>query len=120
MYNHSVVDSLSTTFTALSDPTRRAILERLALGEATVNELCLPFSMSQQAVSKHLAYLERARLVTKRREGRQQVCALDSEGLEEVAAWMARARAFWNESFDRLEALAKQLHREEKRRGRKR
>lgn len=114
------MDSLSTTFTALSDPTRRAILERLALGEASVHELAAPFAMSQQAVSKHLAYLERARLVTKRRSGRQNMCALAGEGLDEVASWVAKTRAFWNESFDRLETLAKELHREETRRARKR
>lgn len=115
-----VVDSLSTTFTALSDPTRRAILERLALGEASVNELASPFAMSQQAISKHLAYLERAQLVKKRREGRQSICVLDTGALDEVAAWVKKTRAFWNESLDQLESLAKELHREETRRERKR
>lgn len=119
-HNHVVVDSLSTTFTALSDPTRRAILERLALGEASVSELAAPFAMSQQAVSKHLAYLERAQLVTKRRTGRQHVCTLDAGALDEVMAWVAKTRAFWSESFDRLEALAREIHEQETRRGRKR
>jgi DNA-binding transcriptional ArsR family regulator len=114
------VDSLSTTFVALSDPTRRAILERLARGEATVNELAAPFAMSQQAVSKHLAYLERAQLLAKRREGRQHFCALDTGALDEVSAWITRTRAFWSESFDRLEALALELHAQEAKRGRKR
>lgn len=114
------MDSLDRTFTALSDPTRRAILERLALGELSVNELASPFAMSQQAVSKHLAYLERAHLVTKRREGRQQLCALDAKGFDEVSSWVTKTRAFWNESFDRLESLAKEIHRQETLHGRKR
>lgn len=114
------MDSLSTTLIALSDPTRRAILERLALGEATVNELAAPFAMTQQAVSKHLAYLERAKLLAKRREGRQHFCSLDARALDEVTAWVTRTRAFWSESFDRLEALALELHDEETRNGRRR
>jgi DNA-binding transcriptional ArsR family regulator len=114
------VDSLSTTFIALSDPTRRAILERLARGEATVSELAAPFAITQQAVSKHLAYLERAKLLAKRREGRQHFCALQGGALDEVSAWITRTRAFWSESFDRLEALALELHEKETRRGRRR
>ena len=113
------MDSLSTTLVALSDPTRRAILERLARGEATVNELAAPFALTQQAVSKHLAYLERAKLLKKRREGRQHFCALDGRGLDEVSAWISRARAFWSESFDRLEALALELHEQETKSGRR-
>jgi DNA-binding transcriptional ArsR family regulator len=118
--NYTVVDSLSTTLIALSDPTRRAILERLARGEATVNELAAPFALTQQAISKHLAYLERAKLLRKRREGRQHFCALEGPGLDEVTAWITRTRAFWNESFDRLEAFALELHQQETRSGRKR
>lgn len=114
------MDSLSTTFVALSDPTRRAILERLARGEATVHELAAPFAMTQQAVSKHLAYLERAQLLEKRRVGRQHFCKLDARALDEVSAWITRTRAFWSESFDRLEALALELHEQEKSRGRRR
>lgn len=114
------MDTLSTTFTALADPTRRAILERLARGEATVNELAAPFAMSQQAISKHLSYLERAKLVAKRREGRQHFCSLESTPFDDVSAWIAQTRAYWNDSFDRLEALAKQLQKQEARHGRKR
>jgi DNA-binding transcriptional ArsR family regulator len=114
------VDSLSTTFTALADPTRRAILERLARGEATVNELAAPFAMSQQAISKHLAYLERAKLLAKRREGRQHFCSLTGAPLDDISAWIAKTRAYWNDSFDRLEALAKEVQRQEARHGRKR
>lgn len=114
------MDALSTTFIALSDPTRRAILERLARGEATVNELAAPFAMTQQAVSKHLAYLERAKLLAKRREGRQHFCSLDARALDEVSAWIGQTRAFWNESLDRLEALALELQKQETRSGRRR
>jgi DNA-binding transcriptional ArsR family regulator len=114
IHNYSVVDSLTTIFTALSDPTRRAILERLALGEASVLELAEPFAMSQQAVSKHLAYLERAELIRKRREGRQHFCALEARSLDQVTSWVEKTRAFWNESFDRLECLAREIHKREK------
>ena len=114
------MDSLSTTFTALADPTRRAILERLARGEATVNELAAPFAMSQQAISKHVAYLERAKLVAKRREGRQHFCTLEAAPFDAVSAWVAETRAYWNDSFDRLEALAQQIQKQEAGHGRKR
>jgi DNA-binding transcriptional ArsR family regulator len=114
------VDPLSTTFTALADPTRRAILERLALGQATVNELAAPFAMSQQAISKHLAYLERAKLVAKRREGRQHFCTLEGASFDAVSAWIAKTRAYWNDSLDRLDALAQQIQKQEARHGRKR
>jgi DNA-binding transcriptional ArsR family regulator len=103
IHNHMVVDSLSATLAALSDPTRRSILARLAGGPATVGELAGPFPMSQQAVSKHLAYLERARLVEKRRQGRRHVCTLRPVPLKEVADWVEHYRAFWEERFDRLE-----------------
>lgn len=114
------MDSLATTFTALADPTRRAILERLARGEATVGELAAPFALSQQAISKHLAYLERARLLTKRREGRQHFCALNAAALDEVGEWLEKTRADWHARFERLEALAQEIERKEKRRVRKR
>jgi DNA-binding transcriptional ArsR family regulator len=114
------VDPLSTTFTALSDPTRRAILERLAFGEATVNELAAPFAMSQQAISKHLAYLERAKLVGKRRAGRRHFCKLNAAAFDEVVTWIAKTHGFWSESFDRLEALAKEIQMREARDARKR
>ena len=80
-HNHSVVDSLSTTLAAVADPTRRAILRRLASGPAPVRELARPFRISQQAVSKHVAYLERAHLVRKRRDGRLHVCTIDPKPL---------------------------------------
>jgi DNA-binding transcriptional ArsR family regulator len=82
-----VVDYLSATFAALSDPTRRSIVDRLTDGPATVNELAEPFSISQQAVSKHLAYLETARLIERQRDGRQNFCALKPGAIREVAKW---------------------------------
>jgi DNA-binding transcriptional ArsR family regulator len=97
-----VVDSLSTTLSALSDPTRRAILARLSAGPATVGELADPFHISQQAVSKHLAYLERAHLVDKRREGRSHVCTLSPAPFKEVADWVEYYRNFWEQTLDRL------------------
>jgi DNA-binding transcriptional ArsR family regulator len=115
-----VVDRLSTSFIALSDPTRRLILERLARGAASVNELAEPFHISQQAISKHLAYLERAELIQKRQEGRQRLCALKAGALDEVAAWVERSREFWAESFDRLELLVQEMKAKEKKHGRKR
>jgi DNA-binding transcriptional ArsR family regulator len=120
MYNHLVVDRLSTSFIALSDPTRRLILERLARGAASVNELAEPFHISQQAISKHLAYLERAELIEKRQQGRQRVCALRPRGLDEVVAWTQKCREFWEESFDRLEALVKEEQAREKKHARRR
>lgn len=107
------MDRLSTTFVALSDPTRRLILERLARGAASVNELAEPFHVSQQAISKHLAYLERAELIEKRRQGRRRLCALRPHALDELASWVERCREFWEQSFDQLEALVKEVQAEE-------
>lgn len=104
-----VVDSLTLTLSAVADPTRRSILRRLADGPATVNELAEPFDMSQQAVSKHLACLERARLVRKKREGRVHVCTLAAKPLREVAEWAESYRAAWEENFARLDDLLDEL-----------
>lgn len=114
-----VVDTLSSTLAALSDPTRRSILDRLAAGPATVGELVEPFRISQQAVSKHLAYLERARLVEKRREGRRHVCTLRPVPFKEVADWVGHYRCFWEQSFDRLDEYLRKLQTKEKKHGRK-
>ena len=95
-------DALSTTFAALADPTRRAILARLAEGEASVGELAEPFPMTLQAVSKHLKVLERAGLVTRGRSAQLRPSRLQGEALGEAAAWLAGYRRFWEESFDRL------------------
>jgi DNA-binding transcriptional ArsR family regulator len=109
IYNYLVVNRLDATFAALADPTRRRILERLGKGPATVNELASPFSMSQQAVSKHLAYLVRARLVRKRREGRQHFCSLEAGAIREVSEWAEGYRRFWQESFQRLDEYLRNM-----------
>jgi DNA-binding transcriptional ArsR family regulator len=96
-------DRLSTTFAALADPTRRAILARLALGETTVTELAEPFAMSLPAVSKHLKVLERAGLITRGREAQWRPCRIDAAALKEVDDWLERYRRFWDESLDRLD-----------------
>ena len=95
-------DELSLVFSALADPTRRAILERLAHGDATVNQLAEPFAMTQQAVSKHLKVLERARLISRTRTRQSRPCVLDSERLDAAAGWIARHRQMWADRHDRL------------------
>ena len=95
-------DQLSTTFGALADPTRRAILARLAEGEATVNELAEPFPITVQAVSRHLKVLERAGLITRGRSAQLRPSRLQGTALKEVADWVAEYRGFWEESFDKL------------------
>lgn len=97
--------ALSQTLTALADPTRRAILQRLSRGEARVTELALPFAMSLNAVSKHIRVLEGARLVRRRRAGREHRLSINPEPLDEAAAWIERHRAMWTASLDTLEAL---------------
>jgi DNA-binding transcriptional ArsR family regulator len=96
-------DELSTTFAALADPTRRAILARLAEGEATVNELAEPFPITVQAVSKHLKVLERAGLIERRRSAQLRPARLRGDRLEDVVAWLEAYRRFWQGSFDRLD-----------------
>jgi DNA-binding transcriptional ArsR family regulator len=117
IHNHMVVDSLSTTFMALSDPTRRAILGRLAHGPASVRELTVPFAMSQQAISKHLAYLERARLIDKQRQGRHHLCMLNPAPFSDVTSWVEECREFWAQSFGRLDAVLEEMKQEENPRG---
>ena len=97
------VDQLTSTFAALADPTRRAILARLAQGDATVNELAEPFPISVQAVSKHLKVLERAGLITRGRSAQLRPSALRGTPLKEAAEWLERYRRFWQGSFDRLD-----------------
>jgi DNA-binding transcriptional ArsR family regulator len=112
-------DHLSTTFAALSDPTRRAILARLATGERSVGELAAPFAMSLPAISKHLKVLERAGLIARTRDAQWRPCELDAAPLKEVAEWLERYRRFWENSFDRLDDYLKELQKKEKKHGRK-
>jgi DNA-binding transcriptional ArsR family regulator len=95
--------SLSTTFAALADPTRRAILARLALGETSVNEIAAPFEMSLPAVSRHLKVLEHAGLISRSRDAQWRPCKLRAEELKTAAEWLEGYRRFWDESFDRLD-----------------
>ena len=96
-------DHLSTTYAALADPTRRAILARLAVGEATVGELAEPFAMSLPAVSKHLKVLEHAGLITRRRKAQWRPCRIEPGPLKDAAQWLEHYRRFWDDSFDRLD-----------------
>jgi DNA-binding transcriptional ArsR family regulator len=115
-------DRLSATFAALADPTRRAILARLALGETSVTELAQPFEMSLPAVSKHLKVLERAGLIARGREAQWRPCRIEPRALKDVDAWLERYRRFWDESLDRLDAYLRQMQAKEskeKKRGRR-
>ena len=107
-------DALSTTFAALSDPTRRAILERLVSGECSVSELAKPFDMSLPAVSKHLRVLERAGLVAQRRDAQWRPCRIEAGPLKEVADWAERYRHVWEGRFDRLGEYLKDLKAKER------
>ena len=102
-------DRLSTTLSALADPTRRAILARLAFGETSVTEIAKPFAMSLPAVSKHLKVLEHAGLIARGREAQWRPCRLEAEPLREVAGWLDHYRKFWDESFDRLDDYLREL-----------
>jgi DNA-binding transcriptional ArsR family regulator len=106
------VDALSSTFSALADPTRRAILERLTDGEATVNELAEPFSVTVQAVSKHLKVLEHAGLITRGRAAQWRPARLRGRPLEDAADWLARYRRFFEDSFERLDEHLRSVQKE--------
>jgi DNA-binding transcriptional ArsR family regulator len=112
-------DQISSTFSALADPTRRAILARLALGETSVTDLASPFEMSMPAISRHLKVLENAGLISRGREAQWRPCKLRPEPLKQAADWLEEYRRFWDESFDRLDEYLKTLQAKEKRRGRK-
>jgi DNA-binding transcriptional ArsR family regulator len=103
-------DELSATFAALADPTRRAIVARLADGDATVTELARPFALTQQAISKHLQVLERAGLITRTRAAQRRPCSLQPERLESAASWIDQNRALWADRYDRLDAHLARLH----------
>src|SRR5678815_4868215 len=100
---------LDSTFAALADPTRRAILARLAIGDSTVMELAEPFAMSQPAISKHLVVLERAGLITRRRDAQRRPCHLEPERLRAVSDWLGSYREYWEASFGRLDELLAEL-----------
>ena len=112
-------DTLSVTLSALADPTRRAILARLATGEATVNELAEPFDISLPAVSRHLKVLEFAGLISRGREAQWRPCKLEIQGLKSLADWLEPYRRFWSGSFDKMDAYLAKLKAKEKRNGRK-
>ena len=112
-------DHLSATFAALADPTRRAILARLAKGETTVNELAGPFAMSLPAVSRHLKVLESAGLISKGRSAQWRPCRLEAGPLKDAAGWIAQYRRYWDESFDRLDAYLAEVQAKPKARRRR-
>ena len=115
----ATTDRLSTTFAALADPTRRAILARLESGEVSVTELAEPFSMSLPAVSKHLKVLERAGLIARSRDAQWRPCRLEASPLKDVADWVEHYRRFYEESLDRLDNYLKELQGKEKKNARK-
>ena len=112
-------DPLSAKFAALADPTRRAILARLAAGEASVSELSQPFEMSMPAVSKHLKVLERAGLISRGREAQWRPCRLEASALQPVDEWLERYRALWEARLDRLDSYLKSMTAKGKKRGRR-
>ena len=107
------VDPISDTFAALSDPTRRAILGRLALGETSVSELAAPFKMSMPGISKHLKVLERAGLISRGREAQWRPCRIAPAALKDVDGWLERYRKFWDENFDRLDDYLQEMKAQE-------
>ncbi len=111
---------LDRTFAALADPTRRAILARLALGEASVTELCEPFSMSQPAVSKHLRVLERAGLISRGRDAQRRLSRIEAKPMAQAQSWLEEYRRFWEGSFEVLDGLLDELKSRKKPRGSKR
>jgi DNA-binding transcriptional ArsR family regulator len=108
-----MTDALSSTFAALADPTRRAILSRLTLGETSVTDLAKPFNMSMPAVSKHLKVLERAGLIARGRSAQWRPCRLDAGPLKEIAGWIEEYRRFWEQSFDRLDDYLREIQTKE-------
>ena len=111
--------NIDATFAALADPTRRAILARLAKGEASVMELAEPFEMSQPAISKHLKVLERAGLISRGRDGQRRPCRLDATPLRDIDGWLDKYRQLWEERFESLDAVLDDLKRDERRTRRK-
>ena len=121
LYNQMVINHskrLDATFAALADPTRRAILARLASGEASVTELVKPFAMSQPAISKHLKVLEHAGLISRGRDAQRRPCRIEAKPLAEANGWLEGYRQFWEGSFQRLDALLDEMKVKEKKRAR--
>jgi DNA-binding transcriptional ArsR family regulator len=114
-----VVNQLNTTFAALSDPTRRAMIERLSHGPASVHGLTESFALSQQMISKHIAYLVRARIVIKRKRGRESVCTLRPQAIKTVSDWATNYRRLWEERFEKLDLVLTQMKKAEARDGKK-
>jgi len=119
-YEHSNPEHLDATFAALADPTRRAILTRLASGEASVAELARPFAMTQPAISKHLKVLERAGLISRGRDAQRRPRRLEAKPLAQATEWLEGYRQFWEGNFQRLDALLGELKTRKKKRGRAR
>jgi DNA-binding transcriptional ArsR family regulator len=119
-YAMTHVQQLDATFAALADPTRRAILARLASGEASVNELAKPFSMSQPAISKHLKVLEHAGLISRGRDAQRRPCRIEAQPLAAANSWLENYREFWEGSFQRLDVLLDELKAEDKKSGARR
>jgi DNA-binding transcriptional ArsR family regulator len=116
-YDMTPTERLNVTFAALADPTRRAILARLALGDVSVMELAKPFEMSQPAISKHLRVLERAGLISRGRDAQRRPCRIEARRLAEANGWLEKYRKIWEGNFQRLDALLVELKAEEKKRG---
>jgi DNA-binding transcriptional ArsR family regulator len=114
-----VVDRLGTTFAAISDPTRRTMIEHLSHGPASVHGLTEQFALSQQMISKHVAYLVRARIVMKAKRGRESVCTLRPEAIKTVSDWAHDYRRLWEERFDKLDAVVHQMKKAEVRDGKR-
>ena len=117
--SHAVPKSLSLTFAALADPTRRAILSRLAAGETSVTELAKPFEMTLPAISKHVKVLQRAGLVSQGREAQWRPCRLEAAPMKDAAAWIEHYRRYWEQSFDQLDDYLREVESKEKKHGRK-
>jgi DNA-binding transcriptional ArsR family regulator len=118
-YQMTPTNRLDATFAALADPTRRAILTKLAHGEASVMELAKPFAMSQPAISKHLRVLERAGLISRGRDAQRRPCRMEIRALAEADQWLARYREIWEANFARLDNLLEEMKTERKKRGEK-
>jgi DNA-binding transcriptional ArsR family regulator len=115
----TTTDQLSTTFAALADPTRRAILARLTSGQVSVSDLAAPFDMSLPAISKHLKVLERSGLITRSRDAQWRPCRLQASPMKDAVDWLEHYHRFWDESLDRLDEYLQELQRKEKQHGRK-